>query len=1089
MFVVVRGIEHWGVGKIVGFDGDLLVIEYFDSPAKRHQVKAAKADVVAKVIEPNSRTYLHSAKGDSWKVGRVLHDDGISLEVRLPGKTDLTRPHAEAFVRWRMPIDNAVEFLACGIADTPRYSQGRSRFLSNYLAQRGATGGMSALLSSAIELNSHQIEVVRRVLNDPTPRYLLADEVGLGKTIEAGILIRQAVLDDPRNHSIHILVPPAIEQQWRSELQMRFGLTAYLDRSVIVAAHGDAAALDNAAATATMRVVDEAHRLTSPLNQDERQYSVLARCAERVPKLILMSATPALRNEGGFLRMLHLIDPLLYPLNDLKAFRQRVQHRQSLAEVVAALDPDNALFLDPYLDDLEATLPNDERLSQLISTTRTQLRQAAPSEEELDHAVRALKAHVSETYRLHRRILRNRRRHITWLTPNRKGAELARYESRDQLRVDEAYENWRIGAATSFDRIDKSEQDALVNFNFDLLNSLLTNPNEAQAVALRRVQSLRNSGVTSSGEIPNLLAITDLAQRNNDSRGARLQCAAGAIEALASRGKKVVVFCSQPSDADDLLLLLQRKLGDRSAVRHSVSQETIQGEDPPEGATAQFLSDVHTNVIVCDSAAEEGLNLQGGRKAMVHYDLPLDPNRIEQRLGRVDRYASGDAIESTIVVNKDSAIEIAWFTLLSDGLGVFNRSASSLQYLIEEKMAALRVSVFLNGVEAIYELTGVLTGAEGEVRRELQSLDAQDALDELTPCSEEAIDRVLEVDSDWTSARQAVQEWARDCLLFEERPSTTTSSTNLLCAPFRYCYMPPGRGGDATLIPLSSFVDRFLGAVDHTARGSRASQPMSFRHSHHRGSAIRAKVRPMRYGSEFTEALKQFSDLDDRGRSYVCWRQVKNAFPLPSPQLYFRMMFLVEGDPTTAIESYHSVGTHVAGADAAFQRRLDTAFPPMYHEVLIDDEGRLVQDPLVQDQLRLAFDNDGNIDYRDWNLRTGRLQKMGVLMPETFGNWATLCRNMSDFAFAHVHSDPSLKSLVMGALATLSDAYLVACAQLAARSQVESGLHAAADSTHLANEERIVKALEHGLHTPTIRLDMIGAIWLTDRPCPIGSMS
>lgn len=70
------------------------------------------------------------------------------------------------------------------------FAEARSGFVRAIIGQRAACQGMSALYSSVIELDSHQVEVVRRVLQDPAQRYLLADEVGLGKTIEAGILIR-----------------------------------------------------------------------------------------------------------------------------------------------------------------------------------------------------------------------------------------------------------------------------------------------------------------------------------------------------------------------------------------------------------------------------------------------------------------------------------------------------------------------------------------------------------------------------------------------------------------------------------------------------------------------------------------------------------------------------------------------------------------------------------------------------------------------------------------------------------------------------------------------------------------------------------
>ena len=99
------------------------------------------------------------------------------------------------FVRWASPIKDPTPFLANRINESPRFSDARSAFVSSQMRQRAVSMGMSALLSCAVELEAHQIEVVRRILQDPVQRYLLADEVGLGKTIEAGVLIRQCALD------------------------------------------------------------------------------------------------------------------------------------------------------------------------------------------------------------------------------------------------------------------------------------------------------------------------------------------------------------------------------------------------------------------------------------------------------------------------------------------------------------------------------------------------------------------------------------------------------------------------------------------------------------------------------------------------------------------------------------------------------------------------------------------------------------------------------------------------------------------------------------------------------------------------------
>src|SRR5258708_19253322 len=89
-------------------------------------------------------------------------------------------------------------------------------------------------MSATIELQPHQLEVARRVLRDPAQRYLLADEVGLGKTIEAGIIIRQAVIDNPRHHKIVVVAPETLVTQWQEELRFRFGLGSFLDVSLFL---------------------------------------------------------------------------------------------------------------------------------------------------------------------------------------------------------------------------------------------------------------------------------------------------------------------------------------------------------------------------------------------------------------------------------------------------------------------------------------------------------------------------------------------------------------------------------------------------------------------------------------------------------------------------------------------------------------------------------------------------------------------------------------------------------------------------------------------------------------------------------------
>ncbi|MDT4863739.1 RNA polymerase-associated protein RapA [compost metagenome] len=142
-------------------------------------------------------------------------------------------------------------------------------------------------------------------------------------------------------------------------------------------------------------------------------------------------------------------------------------------------------------------------------------------------------------------------------------------------------------------------------------------------------------------------------------------------------GTKAVVFCATEACADGVFAQLQQR--HFGAVRHTPGKAGIHDN------WTEFLSNAAIHVIVCGLNAEEGINLQGGRKAVVHFDLPVQPNRIEQRIGRVDRYGAGDPVESFVLLDRVSPMQEAWFSVLDQGLGVFHRSISSLQYLVRRK--------------------------------------------------------------------------------------------------------------------------------------------------------------------------------------------------------------------------------------------------------------------------------------------------------------------------------------------------------------------------------------------------------------------
>jgi ATP-dependent helicase HepA len=293
------GVNPLGIGKLIGRQGDVCLVEYFDAPVSDTMVHSVSADLVKSVtLAEQTRVYHYNPKLAAWEIGRLLDDLGASQYVKFPNGSDRQLATSEVFVRWAKPIADPSAFLGGKINETPRFADGRSGFVQSLITQRAVTMGMSALASSAIELEAHQIEVVRRVLQDPVQRYLLADEVGLGKTIEAGILIRQCFIDGGDDMQVLVIAPDALVPQWRSELDSKFFLGHCLGTTLHVIALSDSDAIKPLVRRVEMLVIDEAHHLTGHRAwKDPGLFDEIAAAAPNIERVLLLSATPALHNE------------------------------------------------------------------------------------------------------------------------------------------------------------------------------------------------------------------------------------------------------------------------------------------------------------------------------------------------------------------------------------------------------------------------------------------------------------------------------------------------------------------------------------------------------------------------------------------------------------------------------------------------------------------------------------------------------------------------------------------------------------------------------------------------------------------------
>ena len=210
------------------------------------------------------RVYYRTPSG--WRVGRAMETELGRVRVRPPGPVpDVWLDVREIYVRWDRPLEDPVGVMQARALESPHHYFARREFVDAMLEEHAASRGNRALTSSSIGLHDHQIRVATRVLSDPVRRFLLADEVGMGKTIEAGLVIRQYLLDNPES-VIRIIVPPRLRAQWDQELRVRFFVMDPLDSTVLPVHSADSSEawdLGAGGSKPDLLVIDEAHHVAA----------------------------------------------------------------------------------------------------------------------------------------------------------------------------------------------------------------------------------------------------------------------------------------------------------------------------------------------------------------------------------------------------------------------------------------------------------------------------------------------------------------------------------------------------------------------------------------------------------------------------------------------------------------------------------------------------------------------------------------------------------------------------------------------------------------------------------------------------------
>jgi superfamily II DNA or RNA helicase len=510
----------------------------------------------------------------------------------------------------------------------------------------------------------HQIHALSRAISGDCVRYLLADEVGLGKTIEAGLVMRELKLRGLVRRTL-IVSPKGIATQWVAEMKTHFNeqfqlvlgddigtlqrlapgadqrSSAWSMFNQVIVSLDSVKPMDKRRGWTAERVaeynrsrfedlitagwdlvvVDEAHRLGGSTDQVAR-YKLGKGLAEAAPYVLLLSATPHQGKTDAFHRLMNLLDDNAFPDMD-SVSRDRVAPYVIRTEKRKAIDADGKPLFKPRRTQMAPVAwTHRHHLQQLLYEAVTDY-----VREGYNQALREKKRHIGFLMILMQRLVVSSTRAIR-TTLERRLAALKEGEQQASLRLAEL-ENGAVVSENPDDEIGE-----LYDMNGqELLDELLKSHVSALQSEGSHVETLLDAAVRCEQAGPDTKAealiewIYELQAEENEP------------------DLKVLIFTEFVPTQQMLKVFLEAR---------GISVVTLNGSmDMEERTHAQDAFSKSHRVLVSTDAGGEGLNLQFAH-VIINYDIPWNPMRLEQRIGRVDRIGQPKTVRAINFVFEDS---------------------------------------------------------------------------------------------------------------------------------------------------------------------------------------------------------------------------------------------------------------------------------------------------------------------------------------------------------------------------------------------------------------------------------------------------
>lgn len=602
-----------GLGTLVGSDGRTVRLD-FGAIAETRTYARQSAALSRAQFEVGDR--LKSRDGVEILVESIQEAKGL-ITYRGQNNAGETVDLHEMDLSDFTQLNRANQRLFSGQIDKPQLYQLRqsARLLSDEISHAETRG----LISGRTSLIPHQLFIADEVAHRQSPRVLLADEVGLGKTIEAGLILNSRLINGTAQR-ILIVVPEHLINQWLVEMLRRFNLHFSLfDKARLQESQFDEDVFDleaddvqiepenpfeseqlvlcspslfkdesayqqALAASWDMLVVDEAHHLEWTQESASDDYLVVEQLAARIPSVLLLTATPEQLGKEGHFARLRLLDPARF--YDYQKYLEEEKGYSQVAEAIELLESNLGKLTDEQWVFIQEHLGEDELVEQLVNIKQ---KLSSGDEAALKLLIGTLIGDLLDRHGTGRLLFRNTRAAIKGF-PERKLHRYPLQLPREYRAVD--FSGWRqaLTPEISFG----GEQQKWTDFD------------------------------------PRVTWLFDFLKQQSP--------------------RKILVIAAHAETALDLSEALRVKTGMSAAVFHE--HMSIIERDR---AAAYFADEEYgAQCLICSEIGSEGRNFQFAHD-MVLFDLPANPDLLEQRIGRLDRIGQTETINIHVPFLEESA--------------------------------------------------------------------------------------------------------------------------------------------------------------------------------------------------------------------------------------------------------------------------------------------------------------------------------------------------------------------------------------------------------------------------------------------------